>query len=500
MTATPLLRIGLLAIALTSAIHAQTGGARDEDFARRQFDSGLSFMREGQYQEALKDFRAVADGFPTSSVADDALLQIAMYQLDVARDAAAAQTTVDALLKGYPDADAAPMGYVLAGRLIALGGRSPNDIESALASFERVPRLFPSSDAVPAALYHAGETLRIARRPDEAIERLRRVSADYPRSIWAARATLASGHSLVQSGRVARAFEEIQRIRRQFPDTPEAATALDYNSLLYRLYIRPPAQPAYTFSGRFVGAQTLRLRDVIGLRMESSGHVLVGHRGGVSILDPKGVIVREVASSDPSAFYIDELGRVAVVRESNLHPDGGQPIMIQAPEPNGRFHLVDQMPSVLQLSSGERLIADRRGKAVIRVTPDGEFVSRFADIDTDRMALSRMEDVAIVDRDSKNITIFDRDGAVLGRIPARGTGYQFDSPSDLAFDPLGHLFVADRGRGSVHVFGPGQRLLTTITAPGREPGAIQRPRAIALDQAGRLYLYDDSAQRIQVYQ
>ncbi|MGE0704746.1 MAG: hypothetical protein AB7P22_12505, partial [Vicinamibacterales bacterium] len=92
------------------------------------------------------------------------------------------------------------------------------------------------------------------------------------------------------------------------------------------------------------------------------------------------------------------------------------------------------------------------------------------------------------------ITIFDRDGTQLTRIPARGANYQFDNPVDLAFDPLGHLFVLDRGRGSIFVFGPGKtELLTSITA-GREG------RAITLDSAGRLYLFDESAQRIQVYQ
>jgi len=404
------------------------------------------------------------------------------------------------LLKGYPDADAAPMGYVLSGRLTVAADRSAKAIESALASFERVPRLFPTSDAVPAALYYAGQTLRIARRSDQALERFRQVTADYPRSIWAARATLASGHSFVQTGRVSRAFEEIQRIRRQFPNTPEAQMALDYNTLLYRLYVKAPAQPAYTFSGRFIGAPTLRLRDVIGLQILEDGRFLAGHRSGISVLDPKGAIVREVASDDPSAFFVDERGRIAVARGQVLHSEGGEPVLIQAPEPNGRFHLVDQMPSVLVLSSGERIVSDRRGEAVIRLTPDGQYVSTFARINTDRMAISRMEDIAIVDRGSRDISIFDRDGTALGKIPGRGTGYQFDNPVDLAFDPLGHLFVADRGRSSIYVFGPGQRLLTTITAPGREAGALQRPRAIAIDGAGRLYVFDDESQRIQVYQ
>lgn len=494
-----MLRLGIVTLALAATLQAQAPTTRDEDFARRQYDSGLSFMRDRQYSEALKDFRAVADGFPRSTVADDALLQIAQYQLEVARDIPAAQTTVDALLKGYPDGDSAPMGYVVAGRLTIAQSRAAADVEAALASFERVPRLFPTSDAVPAALYFAGDTLRVARRAEEALDRFRRVTAEYPRSIWSARATLASGQSLVQSGRVPRAFEEIQRIRRQFPGSPEASTALDFNTILYRLYIRPPDQPAYGFSGRFVGTANSRFRDVVGLETDDRGQVLIGHRAGVSIFDPKGTMVREVASDGPSAFYRDEMGRVAVARGAVLHAEGGEPATIQAPDRENRFHLVDEMPSVGVLSTGERLVVDRKGQTVIRLSTSGQFVAHFAQINAERLTISDTDDVAILDRD-RNITITDRDGATLGRIPRRGTGYQFEAPADLAFDAVGHLYVLDRESAAVYIFGPGQRLLATITAPGREAGSLQRPRALAIDGAGRLYVYDESSQRIQVYQ
>ena len=59
-------------------------------------------------------------------------------------------------------------------------------MDAALASFERVERLFPGNDAVPAAGFYAGEALRLVRRNDEALDRFRRVSAAYPNSPWAA--------------------------------------------------------------------------------------------------------------------------------------------------------------------------------------------------------------------------------------------------------------------------------------------------------------------------
>jgi len=63
-----------------------------------------------------------------------------------------------------------------------------------------------------------------------------------------------------------------------------------------------------------------------------------------------------------------------------------------------------------------------------------------------------------------------------------------------------HIYVLDRGRASIFVFGPRNRLLTTVTIPEKAPGAFQKAEAFALDAAGRIYIYDDRAQTIQVYQ
>ena len=104
---------------LGSATVAQQG---NEDLPRRQYESGLSFLQGQRYAEALKDFQAVIDSFPRSQVADNALLQVALYHLDVAHDMASTQTAVELLLKVYPDSDSAPMAHVIGGRVVDVEG------------------------------------------------------------------------------------------------------------------------------------------------------------------------------------------------------------------------------------------------------------------------------------------------------------------------------------------------------------------------------------------
>ena len=485
---------------VTATLAAQVPSARDEEFARRQYDSGLAFMRDARYGEALKDFQAVVDSFGRTAVADDALLQIADFQLTVARDLGAAQAAVDRLFKEYPDADATPMGYVISGRINIARSRTTESIDAAMANFERVPRLFPGSDAVPAALFNAGEALRIARRHDEALERFRRVSMEYPRSIWAARANIASGASLVQAGGATRAFEELQRIRQAFPGSPEASTALAFNTVLHRLYVRAPQQPAFAYVPKSVGPEKAQYRDVIGLAIDERDRVIVGHRAGLTVISPATAAPAQIAAQEVTAFAVDERGRLVTVRRNMIVVEGGESVALMVPEENNRTRPVEQIPAIAVLSNGERLVADAHERTIIRVSPAGQYVAAFAPIGAERIVRNRLDDVAVIERDGRTVAIFDRDGKTLGRLQQKGANYQFGELADLAFDAFGHLYVLDRGRSSVFVFGPGNRLLTTLTIAGREPGSLQRARALALDSSGRLHVYDENAQRIQVYQ
>jgi len=490
------LRLAAVLVAGSALVSAQG----NEEFARRQFESGMSFMQSGRYTEALKDFQTVLDSFGKSSVADNALLQTAMYQLEIARDAGAAQTAVDRLLKDYPDTDSAPMAHIVAGRIALAKGRAPSDVDAALASFERVPRLFPNDEAVPAAGFYAADALRVVRRTDEALERFRRVSMEYPRASWAARARLGAALCLVASDRAPRALDELQRVRQQLPDSPESNDALNYNTILYRLYVRTAGQPAYGFAARYPGTEGSKLKDIVGVQFDQGGQMLLGHRLGVSVFDPRGKLARTITVEEPSTFFVDERGRVITVRKDRLTLEKGETTPLTVPQPDGKQRAVEEIPSAVAMTSGARLIADHKGKQVIKVSEAGGYVGKFIGVDAERLALNRLDDVAMIDKETKSVVVVDRDGKTLGKIPQKGTGYEFDNPIDLKFDVFNHIYVLDRGRASIFVFGPRNRLLTTVTIPEKAPGAFQKAEAFALDAAGRIYIYDDRAQTIQVYQ
>jgi TolA-binding protein len=487
------------AIALGATVLAQQ---TNEELPRRQYESGLSFLKGQRYSEALKDFQAVIESFPRSQVADNALLQIALYQMDVAHDLGSAQSAVDRLLKAYPEADSAPMAYVVGGRISMAKGRTPGDVDAAVASFERVERLFPGNDAVPAAGYYAGEALRLVRRHDDALVRYRRVSASYPSSPWAARSNLAAGFCLVQADRAAAALPEVQRVRQMLPASVEADAALSINTILYRLHVRAPKGQAFVFSGRFIGDERANFNDVVGLQIDLLNRVLLGHNKGIAVFDAKGALSTTVMAQGPSAFFVDESNRVVFAREASLHTERLSSLTLTVPQVAPKPpRPVEEIPAVVATSAGHRIVVDKKEKTVLRYGADGRYLGPFLTaINTERMAINGLDDVALVDKDAKGITIVDRDGKPLSKILSKGPNYQIDEPVDVGFDRLGYLYVLDRGKSSVLVFGPKNRLITTFTIAENAPGAFTRARALGLDAAGRLYIFDEKAKRIQVYQ
>ena len=500
------IRSTAMAVGLVLAAGATLAAAQDpatEGAARRRYESGLTFLVEKKYSEALKDFQAVVDSYQQSRVADAALLRIAEYQLDVAGDVAAARTAVDLLQKKYGNSESGPMGLVLAGRIILAKSRVAAEVESAIASYDRVPRLFPGSDAVPASMFYAGEALRLTHRDAEAILRFRQVSTDYPESEWAPRALLSEARCLVLTGKAPRAMELLQRVRQRFPKTPEAETAVAWNTILYRLYLRVPAQPAFQHAAqRTIAGAAGRLRDIQALAIGPGGALYAAHSDGVLVFDLGGKPAPGLTAKDTRAFAFDRSGSPTVVSREGIAGPDGAPRALTVPKPDGTPRTLGDMTCGVLTSMGDLLVVDANAKNIARFSGAGKFVAPFASVFPFRLAIDVTDRVAALDEGGAGLTLIEHDGRPRATIPARGQGYEFDRPVDLAVDPLGHLYVLDRNKATVFVFaqGPQPRLLTAFTVPPKSPGAFRKAVCFALDSAGRLFIYDGDVEKIQVYQ
>jgi TolA-binding protein len=489
-------------LTLAASLSAQSTGT--DDVARRQYQSGLDFMRAGKFAEALKDFQTVVDSYPSSPFADDAQLGIARYQLEVQRDGAAAQATAEDLLKKFPAGDAVPMAYVLAGRAILVQAMSAANVDAALADFARVSRLFPGDPAVAPAVFQAGDTLRRLGRCPEAAERFDRVLSEYPRTVWAARARVSAAGCLIAAARPYEAMELLQLVVTTAPGTPEAEEARASNTILQRLYVRALSRPAYARAGRTITGTGGRLRDVTALQF-ADGSLVVAGKNGVLVFDDKDTPVRSAGAVEARGVAVDRQGRIVIVQKALVqqHQAGGGPpklLTLTSPRPDGgQARVLDDLSAVAILSTGERLIADRGLRSVGRFDASGKYVGPFAAARAMRLAVGPGDVVAVLDRDTKSVSVLDRAGAPLWKVAGKTGEYDLQSPQDIAFDRLGHLYVLDEA--AVLVFAPAGQFVTASPLGERgAPTAIRNASSLALDAYARLFVYDDRAERVQVLQ
>ena len=227
-----------------------------------------------------------------------------------------------------------------------------------------------------------------------------------------------------------------------------------------------------------------RLRQPLAARPQER------HRGVRS----EGHAHRTIPANDPSAFFVDDVGRIVFARQAACTPKRWHRCRITVPQPAPKpARPVEEIPSVV--GSVDRTPDRRRQEGEISHprAPTGNFSApssrRSTPIGWPQHAGRRGDDRQGFEGHHHP----DRDGKPLSRSCRRAPNYQFDEPVDLAFDQLGHLYVLDRGKASVYVFGPKNRLITTFTLAEKSPGAFTRARSFGLDAAGRMYIFDERA-------
>ena len=108
--------------------------------------------------------------------------------------------------------------------------------------------------------------------------------------------------------------------------------------------------------------------------------------------------------------------------------------------------------------------------------------------------------VYVADTGNHRIQKFTSLGVYAATIGSQGTGDgQFDSPSGIAIDSNGFIYVADTGNNRIQKFSPAGLFVTKWGTYGTGSSQFNGPRGLAFSSNGNIYVADTGNQRIQVF-
>jgi hypothetical protein len=86
----------------------------------------------------------------------------------------------------------------------------------------------------------------------------------------------------------------------------------------------------------------------------------------------------------------------------------------------------------------------------------------------------------------------------IGDLNTEDENLAFNSPSDIALDSAGNIYILDSGNQRIQKFTPEGKYLATIGRKGQGPGEFNYPSSLDIDGQGNLYVLDPFVKKIQV--
>jgi DNA-binding beta-propeller fold protein YncE len=116
------------------------------------------------------------------------------------------------------------------------------------------------------------------------------------------------------------------------------------------------------------------------------------------------------------------------------------------------------------------------------------------------LAVDSRGNLYVADTGNHRVQKLSPRGKPLAAWGSRGSGPgQFESPGGVAVGPGDVVYVADGGNHRIQAFDASGRLLRQWGSRGRGAGQLERPAGLAVDAAGYVYVADSGNDRIQKF-
>lgn len=174
--------------------------------------------------------------------------------------------------------------------------------------------------------------------------------------------------------------------------------------------------------------------------------------------------------------YFNPKGRLQLLEPINLAFDA-----------NGNMYIADS-------GLGEVLILDKEGNFLGSIAKKGELKPTGI--------LVNGQNIYICDLKTHSVKALDlKTRQYLFSLPREGAGEEarLFSPTNIAADAEGNIYVSDTGAFRVQKYSPSGEFLRSIGAVGDALGQFARPKGIAVDRQGRIYCVDAAFENVQIF-
>jgi len=493
-------QVCLLALVVASFALPAAAQSQPDAMAEKIFLSGMNLMRDKYYQQAIQDFTSLLSSYPTSSYADNAYLEMGKYYYFIERSTAKALDSFEQIINKYQGRDTTADAYYYKGVIVFEGAAGEQQLQDALANFMRTVQFYPNSPIVADSLYQTGLVEWRLQHFDQAAEHFQRCAFEHPAAPIAPAAQLALGRTWFFLGKVDRALVEIQRVRDLYVDRPEAAVALRWLTLLWRLYYQPKLDSSQLF--KYAALQTVKgpgaIEECSGLAFDPAQvlHFSDPKTSRLQIVGPDFRVTGGVGARKPAGVCFDRRGAFYLADGTGiLSKEAFLPLSWTKPGKK-ESEPVEKAVDVVRTTLNDFYVLNAADDRVLHYAPDMRFDSVFApsaEGGVESIAIDPNDRLAVLFKKDKKVNVYDRRGKLVVTIASSGPGYSLESPIRVRFDIFGHIYVLDKSYRCAFVFDRQGKVLAQAL-----PSLARGVRECAVNDAGEIYMWDEKSSGIWV--
>ncbi len=450
--------------------------------ARRALNTALGMEKEGNHEQALSIYERLIDGEQDEEVTLLARIQAGGIYLNQKQDYAQAQQLFESVVSHIEYSELASEALFNLGKIRYQQARTLNEIQDALGEFRQAIEIYGDTAAALDSLMFAGMIEENMNNLSRAIFYYQTAFYQYPESELASQAQFRLARCYMLMGAIGEALEELQKVRLNYPRSPEARLSLDASSSIYRLFYSNKLTELYRQSA----ITTPQLDNPTQIEFASDGNLLLLDKNRILTIgvDEKTV---NAGRSNSASLFVDREGRVHNVTDRAIR-SGVQNILVQFMDKD-KLKVFDKIKTFVQNSFGERYVGgdkegiwglELQGRNFLAVPLPGAKIGKVA-----RLRVDSRGALYALDQNRQIMNIVDRDGTLIRQISAKS--YGIDRIQDFTIDFFDNLYLLNRDGGFVvlqNLYGSENKL----AALARIPTTVKKPKAIGVDHAGRVYV------------